>query len=297
MPRVTTSPERPESPASPDSCSSTRSRSSTVRWWRSRPTSAPGSIEPARVAIGTPSSGAKPIVVSIERQICTAVTEQPPPRWQTITAAPGPARSPRHREAVEPVTADPQARSCGGERVGRCLVGIVTWKALSKAATGGDAEASPREAEARRVLRGSLGQALELAQLRRRSAKGSWSCGRRRLFDARLSRRLRGPLRASRASCASSRSRTKASGLPTGVDDEVEPTVSTARPVRIPRSSSPVRPRVGACADERSLIPASARRSPRRGRYRVEHVHHQIELSSSLSMTMSKDVVVVPSSL
>ena len=41
-----------------------------------------------RVAIGTPSSGLKPIVVSTERPSSTAVTEQPPPRWQaTIRAA------------------------------------------------------------------------------------------------------------------------------------------------------------------------------------------------------------------
>ena len=43
----------------------------------------PGSTEPERVAIGTPSSGVKPIVVSTERPSSTAVTEQPPPRWQT----------------------------------------------------------------------------------------------------------------------------------------------------------------------------------------------------------------------
>ena len=48
------------------------------RWSR-----APGSTEPERLAIGTPSSGLKPIVVSTERPSRTAVTEQPPPRWQT----------------------------------------------------------------------------------------------------------------------------------------------------------------------------------------------------------------------
>ena len=47
--------------------------------------SAPGSTEPERVAIGTPSSGLKPIVVSTERPSSTAVTEQPPPRWQTTS--------------------------------------------------------------------------------------------------------------------------------------------------------------------------------------------------------------------
>src|SRR3954467_11790646 len=38
---------------------------------------------PERVRIGTPSSGVKPIVVSADRPSRTAVTEQPPPRWQT----------------------------------------------------------------------------------------------------------------------------------------------------------------------------------------------------------------------
>ena len=45
----------------------------------------PGSIEPARVAIGTPSSGVQPIVVSTERPSRTAVTEHPLPRWQTTS--------------------------------------------------------------------------------------------------------------------------------------------------------------------------------------------------------------------
>ena len=47
--------------------------------------SAPGSTEPERVVIGTPSSGLKPIVVSTERPSRTAVTELPPPRWQTTS--------------------------------------------------------------------------------------------------------------------------------------------------------------------------------------------------------------------
>jgi hypothetical protein len=37
-------------------------------------------LEPERVAIGTPSSGLKPIVLSSERPSRTALTEQPPPR-------------------------------------------------------------------------------------------------------------------------------------------------------------------------------------------------------------------------
>ena len=37
--------------------------------------------------MGGPSSGVYPIVVSTERPSRTAVTEQPPPRWQTTTRA------------------------------------------------------------------------------------------------------------------------------------------------------------------------------------------------------------------
>ena len=48
-----------------------------------------GSIEPERVAIGTPSSGEKPIVVSTERPSSTAVAEQPPPRWSTTSRGTG----------------------------------------------------------------------------------------------------------------------------------------------------------------------------------------------------------------
>ncbi len=51
----------------------------------SRNSSRPGSIAPERVAIGTPSSGVKPIVVSTERPSRTALTEQPLPRWQTTS--------------------------------------------------------------------------------------------------------------------------------------------------------------------------------------------------------------------
>ena len=39
-----------------------------------------GRSRPERVAIGSPSSGVKPIVVSTERPSRTAVTEEPPPR-------------------------------------------------------------------------------------------------------------------------------------------------------------------------------------------------------------------------
>src|SRR5207237_22378 len=76
--------ERLETPSRPDSCSracsSSSSRSSPAR---RRCKGISGSIAPERVAIGTPSSGLYPIVVSTDRPSCTAVTEQPPPRWQT----------------------------------------------------------------------------------------------------------------------------------------------------------------------------------------------------------------------
>ena len=54
-----------------------------------------------------PSSGLKPIVVSTDRPSATAVTEQPPPRWQTTRRrAAHPLGRPLHREAVEAVAAD-----------------------------------------------------------------------------------------------------------------------------------------------------------------------------------------------
>ena len=69
---------------------------------------APGSIDPERVAIGTPSSGLKPIVVSIDRPSRTAVTEQPPPRWQTTSREHfNPVGDGRDGEAVEAVAAYP----------------------------------------------------------------------------------------------------------------------------------------------------------------------------------------------
>ena len=41
----------------------------------------PGSTEPERVAITSPSSGVKPIVVSTETPPATAASEAPAPRW------------------------------------------------------------------------------------------------------------------------------------------------------------------------------------------------------------------------
>ena len=103
-------------PGQPDSCSSAGSSARASSWVAQQVTSAPGVTEPGRVAIGTPSSGVKPIVVSTERPSRTAVTEQPPPRWQTTS------RGRRHllarpldRQAVEAVAADsPIARTAPG---------------------------------------------------------------------------------------------------------------------------------------------------------------------------------------
>jgi hypothetical protein len=59
---------------------------------RSTATSAPGSTDPDRVAMGTPSLGLNPMVVSTDRPPATAVTELPPPRWQTTTRRPAAGR-------------------------------------------------------------------------------------------------------------------------------------------------------------------------------------------------------------
>ena len=48
-----------------------------------------GSRLPARVAITSPSSGLKPMVVSAERPSRTAVADAPPPMWQTTSRAGG----------------------------------------------------------------------------------------------------------------------------------------------------------------------------------------------------------------
>ena len=66
---------------------------STLMPRRRRWISAPGSIDPERVAIGMPSSGVNPMVVSTERPSSTAVTEAPPPDGKR--RAGGRARAPR----------------------------------------------------------------------------------------------------------------------------------------------------------------------------------------------------------
>ena len=115
----------PESPSRPDSDSSARSISSTPSFpVRRRCSTISASIEPERVAIGTPSSGLKPIVVSTDRPSRTAVTEQPPPRWQTTSrSAAHLLGRPLHRQPVEPVAADaPLVAPARRQRVGRRLL-------------------------------------------------------------------------------------------------------------------------------------------------------------------------------
>ena len=70
----------------PDSCSEAGSSSSaSTPASRSSQRSIPGSTEPDRVAITSPSFGVKPIVVSTERPPRTAASDAPAPRWQVTS--------------------------------------------------------------------------------------------------------------------------------------------------------------------------------------------------------------------
>ncbi len=63
--------------------------------------SIPGSTLPLRVAITSPSSGVKPIVVSQERPPSIAHSDAPAPKWQlTILAPAAPATSSGTRAAT-----------------------------------------------------------------------------------------------------------------------------------------------------------------------------------------------------
>ncbi len=53
----------------------------------------PGSTVPLRVAITSPSSGVKPIVVSTETPPATAHSDAPAPRWQVTVASDSTGRS------------------------------------------------------------------------------------------------------------------------------------------------------------------------------------------------------------
>ena len=91
----------PARPTSPDRVSSPvaelgRRHAAVLRRATAR---RPGSTLPDRVAITSPSSGVKPIVVSTERPPRTAASEAPAPRWQVTIRRPagrrrGPAAPP-----------------------------------------------------------------------------------------------------------------------------------------------------------------------------------------------------------
>ena len=84
----------------------------------------PGSTEPERAAIGTPSSGVKPMLVSTERPSSTAETEHPPPRWQTTSRSRNALRRPLHRKPMEAEAPQaPLLRPAARDRVDRRLVG------------------------------------------------------------------------------------------------------------------------------------------------------------------------------
>ena len=146
-----------------------------------------GSSEPERVAIGTPSSGLKPMVVSTER----------------------PSRTARHRAAAAEMADDealgraparrPTAPRGRGSRSGGCATapasaraprrrtpppGIVAWNSVSKTATCGARERRARivdRSEGRRVVqRRELGQRAQLARAPRRRAAPAPGSARRR---------------------------------------------------------------------------------------------------------------------
>ena len=85
----------------------------------------PGSTLPERVAITSPSSGVKPIVVSTDAPSRIAHSEAPAPRWQlTMRSVRAtnqrrrPPRDPSVGQAVKPVAPEPPALSPGrGQRV------------------------------------------------------------------------------------------------------------------------------------------------------------------------------------
>ena len=275
---------------------------------RSRCNTISASIDPERVAIGTPSSGLKPIVVSTERPSRTAVTEQPPPRWQTTsrgtrtcsaahcTERPWkPKRRMPHRRATGPAarTSTPrpdrrgETRCRTRRRAGRrgsarlaSSIAATPARLCSGASSASSVECGrdlgvddDRLAEAR-ACRGRR----DGRPHRRRRPRSKESIGREivRLVDDR-------ELEARRA----------------GVDDEDRLTRRAARPSR----ESPGRPRrARACTRGRAAArPPSPGGAARRVRpspgTRSMTSMTRWNRSRSFSITMSNGVVVVPSSL
>ena len=124
----------PVSPRRPERCSSVEASSEGgMPTCSSSQSSRPGSMEPERVAMTSPSSGVKPIVVSTEMPPATAASEAPAPRWHVTTRklldlAPGelggaPGRV-RVREAVEAEAAKiPALAPLGRQRIRRRRLG------------------------------------------------------------------------------------------------------------------------------------------------------------------------------
>ena len=119
----------PARPSSPERCSSVAASSAGgIPTCSSSHRTRPGSMLPDRVAMTSPSSGVKPIVVSTERPSRTAASDAPAPRWQVtsrsaIEGSPEELRrAPRCigvREAVEAVLAQvPALAPLGRDRVG-----------------------------------------------------------------------------------------------------------------------------------------------------------------------------------
>jgi hypothetical protein len=70
----------------PAECSSPSDTSSKVSPpWRSSQRTSPGSTVPDLVAMTSPSSGVKPMVVSTHLPLLTAASDDPAPRWQVTT--------------------------------------------------------------------------------------------------------------------------------------------------------------------------------------------------------------------
>src|SRR5215207_1837946 len=137
----------PASPTSPDPRSrpSDTSSADSPRCRCSQST-APGSTEPERVAMTSPSSGVNPIVVSTDRPEATAHSDAPAPRWQVTTRNPSTARpssSAVRRAAYEwdspwkPYLRTPISRQAAGSAYVEASGGIVAWNAVSKQATDG----------------------------------------------------------------------------------------------------------------------------------------------------------------
>ena len=138
--------DRPSRPDSSFRARSTSSTDSPCSRWTKR--SAPGSIEPDRVAIGTPSRGEKPIVVSTERPPSygrhrAATAEVADDQAQISQQRHPEARTPARRTTARTARGSRSAgfptlrASSAVARRSRPRRGIVVWNEVSKTATCG----------------------------------------------------------------------------------------------------------------------------------------------------------------